>query len=360
VPVDPDEILTSININDMTLNGDDYYFEAVWRIRFHFYKGDMTVYNVTSTNLDFNPLEGAVFALDRPQQENGWQQIYTATSAANGRVIISSADVTTNALLELPRNITRYRLREITPPANHILPTGHWYIYIGPNGVQGMPFIYPVGSNNMAFHPVSFTASGNNYLRWHVGNAPEAPPSGEWDFFKVDYRLYQQGQTPNHIGGAHFVLFVYNGTEAPDYIHITPGMVGPAEEDYPWSVAAVIEGNTAETAMRFTLQPGRHYQLRETVAPLGFRTPFGQWRITVTGVDATNPAGTGLSITPIGDVPTIVPQPNGRFYIGNLPEIQLPLTGGTGSSPIVYAGMSIIVIALGFVVFFKFKPIKTR
>jgi len=160
-----------------------------------------------------------------------------------------------------------------------------------------------------------------------------------------------------YLPGAVFSLVVYNGTGTPgDDTLVTPDMIGPAADNYPWSPVATLTSGLSGSPMRFPMQQGGVYQLIEVMPPAGHQAPFGQWRITQ---PTTLTPTRELSISPIGNVPALFrPTTNTAiYYVGNNVAIGLPLTGGSGSSVMTFAmaGAMVIGVALAIIGVLKVK-----
>jgi len=190
---------------------------------------------------------------------------------------------------------------------------------------------------------------------WFLGNIPT------WPLFKTDMAVYTNFANRVYLPGAVFDLLVYNGTGTPAAgTLVTPNMVGPASEGYPWSlVVSHTSGGPGSTPMPLPMQQGRTYQLVEVLAPAGHQIPFGQWRITQ---PATLTLARNLAITPIGDAPTLYRPVAGTalYYIGNRTDIRLPMAGGFGSSQGVMAVGAALVASGGVVAYWYVAKQKRR
>ena len=163
--------------------------------------------------------------------------------------------------------------------------------------------------------------------------------------------VYTQFPQRLYLSGAVFELFIYRGSTAPALVEITPAMIYPAGQ---WQRLQT-ETSTGDPLdpMVFTMRPGRHYQLVEVLPPPGYQAPFGQWRIQV-GLPpqppvAGQPTTYWLNWTAIGTVPALYrPALNATvYYVGNQLEFELPLTGGTGSEPMMFTIVGVFVIGAG-------------
>ena len=100
------------------------------------------------------------------------------------------------------------------------------------------------------------------------------------------------------------------------------------------------------------------------LAPSGFQIPFGQWRITHDGVaNAFNHPEIIGSTTPefvYAAWPSHLPSEYAvNWFVGNMPEFELPLTGGAAVNIALFAGTGVLLLAFGVAVYLKFKPPKT-
>jgi len=106
--------------------------------------------------------------------------------------------------------------------------------------------------------------------------------------------------------------------------------------------------------------------------PAGFSPPTGQWRVSI--AQGTTSPGTGwyyaqhnrwLHAGNINDLwmPGFIRQPQayasstpnntpgaGQWYVGNIPSIELPLSGGTGRDMFMYSGTFMLLLAAGLMV----------
>jgi len=83
--------------------------------------------------------------------------------------------------------------------------------------------------------------------------------------------------------------------------------------------------------------------LVEKLAPAGFQVPFGQWRIT----HDDNAPGDFIIIAVGGSAPSFE-YLDGYFYVGNIPDFILPLTGGFANNRMIWVGG--LIFMLGFAV----------
>ena len=104
--------------------------------------------------------------------------------------------------------------------------------------------------------------------------------------------------------------------------------------------------------------PGRNYQLVETVPPVGYQAPFGQWRITVTSANFPTLPYPTLNIVPIGNtsIPNIEPcgTAPATYFIYNRNDFSLPLSGGRGAVFFTVSGSTVLMLAVIAAIYFSF------
>jgi len=261
-----------------------------------------------------------------------------------------------------------------------------------------------VAYSNITLSHVTFNNNSASSLHWSPSNATAAIPTAafattsqpaivvaphrhllnnydinylfitepeRFEFFKTDQLLYHASPVINPLADAQFRLYRTNvpsfqitlGTGADGLVTINPSTSQP---NAPWVAVPFVNGSyvvTSTTAsyIAFNMDPRFTYQLVEIVPPVGFEAPMGQWRITFNMVAAAgiNPFAVvsigGLSIPPA--INSLAPQFNSithpdsprrhsLWYIGNMTQIELPMTGGSGVTVFVITGSVSIVIAL--------------
>jgi len=178
-----------------------------------------------------------------------------------------------------------------------------------------------------------------------------------FEFFKTCYALYQQPRNFNLLPGARFRVYRTSSANPGTGVDglVTNSSIGgenPLWQEMPM-IRSESHGGGSAQSVAFNMIPGYIYQLVEYVSPVGFQVPMGQWRIIV---DETDPRG--FSITNIGGlvIPEFVyvenaPTPgNVRWFVGNMLQIELPLSGGTGTNISLAAiGTGIICIAMALI-----------
>jgi len=315
-----DEAVDPLGVAQLTITGSaPRFFRAVWE--FSFIKTAM----YDNQPNPGNPLPGAIFVLEQ-ETETGWEYLYTTQPSGYcgipGNVVLLGIDIDISATSPI-----RYRLTETMAPEEHIAPAGHWYIIIDVSNPADILISFQSEGGNPEFIPIP-----ESQYMWYVGNNPIL----EWPFIKTDHSYNI------HLSGAEFRLFVYNGdinvSEPED---VTSNNVGPADQGFMWSLAAV---RTSEPGMTFSMMPGMIYRLVETVPPPDYQLPFGQWQIRVINADPTGPV---LEILNMGSVPDIRYM-DGIYHIANIPEFTLPLAGGPVStkhyaSGLLFLGSAILI-----------------
>jgi len=294
---------------------------------FEFIKTDAALYQAP-VGTHINPLNNAVFRLERYVSAGStWTQTGTATSGncgTAGRVVFTTL-LTVSA---------RYRLTETAAPANYVLPSGHWYIYTNDTG--NISSIVPSGNVRQ------FITVNNSTIPLHVGN--DRIPV--FHFHKTDQSM-SADEDGYFLPGAQFMLFRFTGTGTPPLNILTNADLDQSVANPTWLQIQGPGGapdyqftSSNVTPMHFAMMPGHYYQLIEIMSPVGFLIPQGQWRLVPTGNVITassmldfNVTVHNISIgTAMPNIARTAPANGHHFYIGNIPDFSLPLTGGMGSA----------------------------
>ena len=231
-------------------------------------RGETVNFEFVKTNSSNALLSGAVFALYEYDAGTWTRRGNTVTSTASGTV----------TFVGLTPGET-YRLVELTAPANHWRPTGHWYVIVADDG------------------SITVDAHGDapdfEWRRMSESDAEDTfvlPNLRLFNFIFIKTNYHNQP-----LAGAVFQLYEYiDGTWVARGGTITSGTDG----------MVTITG----------LREGARYRLREVSAPEGFVTPDGHWYIDVS---APPPHGAGIVITVYDDAPA--------FYV--------PATGAPSMPP---------------------------
>ena len=333
-------ILSPEDVAAIPVNHYELFFEAVWGLRMEFYKvGDRSI--PTGDPLGYAPRAGARFVLERETSPGVWTQAYPIVttppifleSGPDGGVFIGSAFT---PLLELNNNAaTSFRLRETRGPAGYRTPSGHWDVTIGQQlGI--VPAFVPQGGNP-GFSTVIVASGALEGQRQLVGNVPYT-----FDFWKVN-------STHVRLQNAQMRLLVFNGTSTPPEVLITSDMIGSGPSQ--WTCLGT-RTSSLTLPMTWRMDINRYYQMLETVPPIGYQMPMGQWRIVVNPVNPPTYPDRTFTVTRIGGapMPNIIPDPNTAnaetYFIINWLNHTLPLTGGSGSMPLLMAGGGVVFAAM--------------
>jgi len=358
-------------------------------------------------------LPGVVFNLYRRgdwcpiEDEYLWNLVATDTSSSVAPIGEVRFTLTPNGI---------YRMREVSvPDPKFVLPQGYWTIPIVsgiaqtpirsnttmPNFFMGVPFgglagdlpygVYHYGGyvsyyEHDTLHDASYenyvadSSRYDGYVEYHgyntnIGGAPsyvEIDPLSTvlmlrniryipFDFLKTDEGIYRTTPVISLLPFAEFMVF-----RAPaDAVPAATGLVtDTTTPNAPWQ--AVPAGNifnmestlNYDDPISFRMNPAYVYQLVETVVPVGFRPPGGQWQLrVVSGAVTVDIIPYGAFSTPgFENIPCNCPdagtddcnRPTSRL-LGNLPDFDLPMSGGLGT-PITFAiagTMFIVVAAVG-------------
>jgi len=374
----------------------------------------------TKLNRESEPLNGVRFILERYNTvTNQWEampdEYQPEVSGLNGQPIPlfpgqtphPSPPPSSDGIVILPRPLPynstgQFRLRETEVPDNsgYLIPIfGRWNITT--NRYSGVTAITVCSNYNVAptfvFDPPSPMIVGSNAGHprpwdgyWSVQNTP----TRNWPILKTDGQVITPSFQHEYLGGAVFALFVWEGAEIPgaDVLLLPSDIVG-TNPGSPWAFVAerTSTGGENPVPMWFPMMPGRTYQLVEVLAPAGYQLPWGQWRFTVYGAECANTiAGTRLTPQTIGwGTPNVIPRASNvsclqlhvdsghscecndcdcdfanyctvtmprAYYIPNLPDFSLPLTGGTGI-PIALTTVGTVLAMAGFIIMLiKAKP----
>jgi len=316
------------------------------------------------------PVSGAVFVLWRQVDTSGvitWEQVEINSSAVFPASVyeLASATVTGSVGLMLSHDAI-YRLREISVPAPFRLPPdGHyWEITTDTSGITSITRIHPDPTviyriPELRLLPVLVDWDNETPIYedfWHLANIRDI----SFRFHKTDWGLYSNESHPNHpweflLVGAHFRMFRFTGTNLGVNEQVMFNPNGTLTDPTRWedvthhlnrAISTGLQG--VDQYIRYDIDPRHIYHIVESVSPPGFTPPWGQWRI---GTTYTAPIGLVVQVTTIGDsswTPEFiqVPSVTNYWFVGNRPQLELPLTGGDGVSIFTMtAGFSIVGIA---------------
>jgi len=381
------------------------------------------------------PLNGAIFVVERrvrddiadPWDDDNWTVIYTTQPSGSiaipllpaqpgpintpedGMVVITRPIFSANVNSVNATGLVQYRLRETYAPSGYLIPIGYWLIntnrYSGVTDMLPAPITVDgvlLGSMVPYFEyedpttptPRPTVTSPVHPRPWDVYWSVYNTPTRYWPFLKTDGQIFS-GLPHRYLHDAEFRLFVYTGTGAPTGADnmVAPNYISnasPSPSD-TWRQVATVHSNGPHPhrePMWLPMMPGRHYQLVEVLAPVGYQLPWGQWRFTVDVADAVQVPnltermrGSGLtheiiglgtpqimSFIPAGGVSCDFNHLQSDYdcncndecfiamyvhHIANLPDFDLPLTGGTGT-PTTLAIAGTVFVALGIAVVFVY------
>jgi len=345
---------------------DDWIHDYVFYIgnmlaTFEFYKGHRENFHQPADS--WPRLDGAVFELDRwtyDENTNEWGWVTIRTSDPSGTCGILGR---VEFVIRFTAN-ARYRIRETVAPPNFNIAPGYWLFETDANRdkVQN-PSQSGVGTY-IVWRDLD-AIGGNTWLDaryvpsegWHFPNVP----TRDWPIYKTCWTVYSDFSNREYLPGATFRLFVYNGpaTPGPDMnVLVTSDMIGPAEDGYLWSYVTTRISGPEGSPMMFPMMVGRHYRLIETAPPVGFIPPDGQWHIILSVDGISFPSGIELLETPVGGVLQFVRdvRSTGEYhYIGNMPQVQLPMSGATGMSLLLALSGTTLLASAGVVVIYAKK-----
>jgi len=173
-----------------------------------------------------------------------------------------------------------------------------------------------------------------------------------FEFFKTN----EYGITPNPganlLPGARFRVYRADSTSLGG---IDQGGLVPqgaaADPASPWEAVDMIlyesESGPGADPIAFEMTPGFIYQLVEYLAPSGFQIPMGQWRIWV---DTDNVPDIMFQRIGGTSFPEFIYSSTGyegvNWFLPNMRQFELPLTGGIGTSMFILAGSTVLIIAV--------------
>ncbi|MCL2360572.1 MAG: hypothetical protein FWC73_02020 [Defluviitaleaceae bacterium] len=203
------------------------------------------------------------------------------------------------------------------------------------NALVVLPATTFSGTSQTTPPPIVRTHPLNNYdINFYM-------PTEEFSFHKTTAGVLTITPTviadiaPFLLPDAYFSLYAFTGTgTVPNHAYIPSANWVRLHHGIPST-------GLLNSPITFDLTEDGIYHLVETVAPSGFMTPIGQWRIVV---DANAP--TGFIITPIGSPIPGFMHVDGYFFVPNMPGIDLPMTGGYGMWEVTLAGTTVVFIGM--------------
>jgi len=311
---------------------------------FEFIKSTYVIYD----GYPAEPLPGAVFRLCRlVEAPDTWEQVGP---------LMTSQDIPVYGLVRF-EDLTltgTYRLVETSAPRGFNTPEGHWIVRW--NRVDPMDhttWVIEVTSygGNPEFVPGPIGNENPPVDRLYVGNMPALEE--DFHFRKTDQHLYTLVAPGNAwdmtdtilLGGAIFELFRFNGDAPPADMLVYSGNIG--NNPGQWQrvgTPLTSSDNPADPAMMFSLTVDGVYHLVEVAAPQGFMTPRGQWRIWV---DEDEDSGFAILNVGCPMLPIILWNQEDTFYVANMPDFELPMSGGLGRGMYHFAGLTMLFVAAG-------------
>ena len=293
----PAEVARQVN----PLNNYDVNFRGVDDVDFEFIK---------ISGLTEGPLEFAAFSLYARNATNSeWvTPARTATSGADGRVVFTGLT---------PGR--QYRLIETDASSGYITPTGHWIVSVA---LDGTIDIEAFGENQPEFEDQDDI--------WFLTNDPR--PEMDFIFTKTDSSIYDLNlpiASVTRLPGAVFRLERY--TPNPD-VSTQPGT---------WtSVGEATSGANGVVRFENAVTANALYRLTEIEAPTGFILPNGYWHFRFNGngdVQTNYPRAYGGWVLAFRYVEDYT-EDSGMWFVGNMFDIELPATGGIGTTNLLILG----------------------
>jgi len=349
------------NFTTLPLTDGHTTFYANWdpiTTYFEFIKSSEVIYD----GYDPEPLPDAIFRLYRLVEEGDGNEIPDEWEQVG--LDVTSSDIPVYGLVRFEGiSFTGvYRLVEIEAPRGYQTPEGYWLVQwyqVDPMDHSTWTLEFTAREYNPEFISLPIQGSDPTQFRFYVGNIPVdevefhfrktdpslhtiIAPTGAWD---MTYRIL--------LGGAIFELYRYYGDDPASDMLVYAGNIG--ENPGQWQrigEPVTSSDNPASPAMVFNLTVCGIYHLVEVAAPTGFMTPRGQWRIWV---DEDEEGGFAILRLGCTMLPAILWNQYDTFYISNVPDFELPLSGGLGQMHYHIAGITIILAATvaGFVIYKK-------
>jgi len=366
-------LLTAAEIEAIAVTEPHLWFEAVWIRHFDFIKVNDGYY---IDGAEPTPLPGAVFRLWRQEDNDAggytWEPVVINPGAVSPASVYELASAPTTGLVELQFSMdTVYRLREIYAPQPYRLPPeGHyWEIVLDASDIVSITrihldpaLIYQIPE--FRWLPV---ATEDEYVL-HLANIRDT----RFRFHKTNDGLYTQQSHPDYpwqflLPGGHFRLFRFVGINLGADELVMLNTNGTIADPSRWAEVTYSLNRNVSTGLQgvgqyiaYDIDRRYTYQLVEALAPAGFQPPWGQWRIHVGRTPSPAPNDLEFLVTSIADngqmppmflsrvhmSPSDVTSISDYWFIGNIQQFQLPLTGGIGISMFITAGGVILTAAV--------------
>jgi hypothetical protein len=288
-----------------------------------------------------------------------------------------------------------YRLTEIANPEEYILPSGYWILTTDGEGnitvtrttsgaqppelLRTLPWLADCPCDDEDSCEEQGCENCQmcicDEMTFHLINIREEqqPVTFSFEFHKTDQRIYNEGHWGDEewlegtlLAGAYFNLVRYNGTGTPADEIVTEAMIGTGANQ--WTLVTEtpqVSSGLMTTPISFEMTLDGYYQLIETQAPTGFQTPLGQWRVVAVertvGIGDEAEVEAGFRIIAIEDssIPAFVniggvfnstynAHFEGRFFVGNRANLDVPTLGGVGTRVFIVLGSIILLGILGW------------
>jgi len=229
-----------------------------------------------------------------------------------------------------------------TPPSN-ALTAGHLPNLMGFSSTSQPANPAPAIVHPLNNYDINFSLTGVRFEFFKTGASTDTPPDSL--LAGARFRVFRTTATDLPTGTSGFVTFDSSGNPLAPWQELSMAV-------------NVSQAGPLAQAVAFYMNPGFTYQLIEYLAPVGFQPPMGQWRMWL---DTSDPLDVTIQTMIISDLsmPDFVYRDTAfndvYRFLPNWVQLQLPLTGGTGTMLFVLAGTSVVVIALMVVAVFKMK-----
>ena len=337
-----------------------FVYNARSTVTFEFFKTDDRLYETPRV---ITLLPGATFRLYRYEEDPGggtgtWERVPNPNGP--GYYEVTSNSPGGRVVFDLSRD-GEYKIREIAVPSGFRLPDPDAYWRILFNSARDAVASVTT-SDEYENPPFVFYSDA-----WYVGNVPIRM----FEFLKTNEQLYSQPnvdpRTDFLLAGAQFRLFRYHQPGTPSVGLDVSGLVtydanAVGNPYHPW-VEVVLDRDESSTdpleTIAYGMNPRYTYQLVEVVAPSGFQLPWGQWRIRF---DPSVAPG-NFAIQYVGDhlIPAFAfrPDAGNLWYVGNRPNLNLPLLGGLHvNTAFLIGGLLAIALAFGTAVLVAKQRVK--
>ncbi len=285
--------------------------------------------------------------------------LVTAVSGADGTVDFG----------ELPRGY--YMLVETAAPASYTTASGRVWEFERPTGqvlIDFDTFFGQTADDGSEVFSIPQEQRGDGGLAIETGSDDAAKNVGSTvvntptnltnDDLTADFTFTKVGEGDEVLSGATFELYACGNsahTGIDDHSELATN-----DADCCWKVNSAVASATsgADGKVSFTGLLSGHYMMVETVAPDGYRAPYGQWLLDVDAV-----AGS-VSVKARGDQlpPAFKVGEDGAYSLPNYRNWHMPLAGAGGAVLVTVAGAALVTAAVVGLLFSKRKRrcVRTR